>query len=74
MIVNEWGFKDYRLDIYGALDKAPTYSTECQEIVASKALRDNCVLRGTADPAKVLEETVSLCLISWELLDHISNH
>ncbi|KAI9794230.1 MAG: hypothetical protein M1816_006156 [Peltula sp. TS41687] len=57
VIVNEWGFKDYRLDIYGALDKAPTYSTECQEIVASKALRDNCVLRGTADPAKVLEET-----------------
>lgn len=62
MIVNEWGFKDYRLDIYGALDKAPTYSTECQEIVASKALRDNVALRGTADPAKVLEQTVSLYL------------
>ena len=60
IIVNEWGFRDYRLDIYGALDKAPTYATECQEIVASKGLREQVALKGTADPTKVLEETVSL--------------
>jgi glycosyltransferase involved in cell wall biosynthesis len=57
IIVNEWGFSDYHLDIYGALDKAPTYSTECQEILASKSLRENCTLRGTADPTRVLENT-----------------
>ncbi|KAK2781195.1 hypothetical protein FQN53_000739 [Emmonsiellopsis sp. PD_33] len=57
IIINEWGFDDYHLDIYGALDKAPTYSTECQEIIASKGLRGKATLRGTADPVKVLENT-----------------
>lgn len=57
IIVNEWGFDDYHLDIYGALDKAPTYSTECQEIIASKSLRGKATLRGTANPKKVLENT-----------------
>ncbi|KAK2764485.1 hypothetical protein FQN54_009180 [Arachnomyces sp. PD_36] len=57
IIINEWGFDDYHLDIYGALDKAPTYSTECQEIVASKSLRGRATLRGTANPTKVLENT-----------------
>ncbi|KAL1872609.1 hypothetical protein Plec18167_006727 [Paecilomyces lecythidis] len=57
IIVNQWGFDDYYLDIYGAIDKAPTYSTECQELIASKGLRDRVMLRGTADPMKVLENT-----------------
>lgn len=57
IIVNEWGFDDYNLDIYGALDKAPTYSTECQEVIASKSLRGKATLRGTANPTKVLENT-----------------
>lgn len=57
IIINQWKFDDYHLDIYGAIDKAPTYSTECQEIIASKGLRGRVVLRGTADPMKVLENT-----------------
>ncbi|PGH17216.1 hypothetical protein AJ80_04925 [Polytolypa hystricis UAMH7299] len=57
IIVNEWGFDDYHLDIYGAIDKAPTYSTECQELIASKGLRGKATLRGAADPIKVLENT-----------------
>ncbi|KAJ5119712.1 hypothetical protein N7448_010381 [Penicillium atrosanguineum] len=57
IIVNQWKFDDYHLDIYGAIDKAPTYSTECQEIIASKGLRGRVTLRGTADPMKVLENT-----------------
>ena len=57
IIINQWKFDDYHLDIYGAIDKAPTYSTECQEIIASKGLRDRVTLRGTADPLKVLENT-----------------
>jgi hypothetical protein len=47
--VNEWAFKDYQLDIYGALDKAPAYSTNCQEIISSKSLRQNVALRGEAN-------------------------
>ncbi|KAJ5798080.1 Glycosyl transferase [Penicillium pulvis] len=57
IIINQWKFDDYHLDIYGAIDKAPTYSTECQEIIASKGLRGRVTLRGTADPMKVLEKT-----------------
>ncbi|KAF1955380.1 hypothetical protein CC80DRAFT_93164 [Byssothecium circinans] len=57
IISNEWGFKDYKLDIYGALNKAPVYSSECQEILACKGLGQSVALKGTADPAMVLANT-----------------
>jgi hypothetical protein len=57
VITNEWGFKDYKLDIYGALNKSPVYSSECQEILACKGLGQNVAMRGTADPAMVLANT-----------------
>ena len=59
VIVNEWGFKDYRLSIYGDMDKAPAYSVECKEILASKFLRNHVLLKGMGNPAKALEEAVS---------------
>jgi hypothetical protein len=62
IIINRWGFKDYRLDIYGSLDKSPTYSTNCQEIIATKSLRHNVSLQGEADPIDVLQKTVSALL------------
>lgn len=57
VIVNEWGFKDYRLDIYGGLDRSPSYTVECQEIIASKALRGYVTLKGYGNPKAVLEDT-----------------
>jgi hypothetical protein len=57
IISNEWGFKDYKLEIYGALNKAPVYSSECQEILACKGLGQSVALKGTADPAMVLANT-----------------
>ncbi|KAG9248806.1 glycosyltransferase family 4 protein [Calycina marina] len=57
IIVNEWGFRDYRLDIYGAIDKAPSYSTDCFEIVASKSLPRYVTMCGEANPTTVLEKT-----------------
>jgi glycosyltransferase involved in cell wall biosynthesis len=57
IIINQWGFSEYQLDIYGALNKAPIYSSECQEIVATKGLAPNVTLRGTADPSMVLAKT-----------------
>lgn len=65
IISNEWGFKDYKLDIYGALNKAPVYSSECQEILACKGLGTSVTLRGTADPAMVLANSVSNILPSF---------
>lgn len=68
IIINDWGFTDYQLDIYGDMEKAPSYSVECQEIIASKGLRDHVALKGLGNPTKVLEDTVSwistLCLDS----------
>lgn len=57
IIVNKWGFSDYRLEIYGAMDKTPSYTTDCQEIIATKSLRHNVGLKGEADPIAVLERT-----------------
>jgi len=57
IIIHQWGFTEYNLDIYGALNKAPIYSSECQEILATKGLAPNVTLRGTSDPGKVLEQT-----------------
>lgn len=70
IIVNEWGFTDYQLDIYGDTEKAPAYSVECKEILASKSLRDYVTLKGLGSPSKVLEEAVSypqgpLDLVFW---------
>ena len=55
IIVNEWGIKDYQLDVYGDMERAPTYAVECQEIIAAKSLRDHVCLRGLGSPSKVLE-------------------
>jgi hypothetical protein len=63
IIINEWGFKDYKLEIYGALDKSPTYTTNCQEIIATKSLRHQVSLCGEADPIHVLQRTVSHLII-----------
>jgi glycosyltransferase involved in cell wall biosynthesis len=57
IIVHQWGFTEYHLDIYGALNKAPIYSSECQEIIATKGLAPNVTLRGSGDPGAVLSKT-----------------
>jgi hypothetical protein len=57
IIVNEWGFKDYRLDIYGGVDRMPPYTVECQELLASKSLRGYVTLKGYGNPKAVLEDT-----------------
>jgi hypothetical protein len=60
LIVNKWGFTDYRLDIYGDMEKAPAYASECQEVIASKGLRDHVVLKGLGNPSVVLQDAVSV--------------
>ncbi|RKF78556.1 putative glycosyl group 1 family protein [Golovinomyces cichoracearum] len=57
IIVNEWGFEDYRLEIYGAIDKSPSYSMDCLELIASKSLSRFVILCGESDPVTVLEKT-----------------
>ncbi|RKF62390.1 putative glycosyl group 1 family protein [Erysiphe neolycopersici] len=57
IIVNQWGFSDYRLEIYGAIDKSPSYSMDCFELIASKSLSRFVVLCGESDPITVLRKT-----------------
>jgi hypothetical protein len=57
IIVNEWGFKDYRLDVYGGLDRMPAYTVECQELLAAKSLRGYVTLKGYGNPKAVLADT-----------------
>jgi glycosyltransferase involved in cell wall biosynthesis len=56
LIVNKWGFKDYCLHVYGDMERAAGLSAECQELIASKGLREHCVLKGLGNPSKVLQD------------------
>ncbi|KAL2831504.1 hypothetical protein BDW59DRAFT_131293 [Aspergillus cavernicola] len=56
LIVNKWGFTDYRLHIYGDMERAPAYASECQEIIASKGLREHVILKGLGNPSVVLQD------------------
>jgi glycosyltransferase involved in cell wall biosynthesis len=56
LIVNRWGFTDYVLHIYGDMERAASHSTECQELIASKGLRDHCVLKGLGNASLVLQD------------------
>ncbi|KAL3443104.1 hypothetical protein BJX65DRAFT_312121 [Aspergillus insuetus] len=56
LIVNKWGFRDYRLHIYGDMERAPAYASECQEVIASKGLREHVVLKGLGNPSVVLQD------------------
>ncbi|OJJ07409.1 hypothetical protein ASPVEDRAFT_46734 [Aspergillus versicolor CBS 583.65] len=56
LIVHKWGFKDYKLHIYGDMERAPAYASECQEVIASKGLRDNVMLKGLGNPSVVLQD------------------
>ena len=55
-IVNKWGFTDYRLHIYGDMERAASHSTECQELIASKGLQEHCILKGLGNPSVVLQD------------------
>ena len=55
-IVNKWGFKDYELHVYGDLERAAGTAVECQELIASKGLRDNCILKGLGKPDVALQD------------------
>ncbi|EFX04881.1 glycosyl group 1 family protein [Grosmannia clavigera kw1407] len=56
IIVNRWGFKDYKVHVYGDMERAAAIATECQELIASKNLQDVCVLKGLGNPSLVLQD------------------
>lgn len=57
VVINEWKFEDYRLEIFGGLDRAPSYTVECQELLASKGLHGRVLFQGYGNPKQVLAKT-----------------
>ena len=56
IIVNKWGFTDYRLHVYGDKERAATLATECQQLISAKNLQDHCILKGVGTPSVVLQD------------------
>ncbi|KAK3342187.1 glycosyl transferase [Lasiosphaeria hispida] len=56
VIVNKWGFKDYRLHMYGEKERHATIATELIELITSKNLQNHCFLMGLANPAVALQD------------------
>ncbi|KAE9969605.1 hypothetical protein EG328_006786 [Venturia inaequalis] len=55
-IINDFGFEDYRLHIYGAQDREPSYTMETLQIIADRNLTGKVVLAGFGNPKKVLKD------------------
>jgi len=55
-IINDFGFEDYRLHIYGAQDREPAYTMATLQIIADRNLTGKVVLAGFGNPKKVLKD------------------
>ena len=54
VIVQKYGLVEYRLLIYGSLDKDPTYVSECRALISANNLQQNVHLMGLGNAPKVL--------------------
>lgn len=56
VIVNRYSFKDYKLLIYGAKDRQPSYALEMAKLIVKCGLSENVVLAGFGKPDQVLQD------------------
>lgn len=56
IIVNQFGFKDYQLLIYGAQDRQPSYTLETNQLIQEKNLSSHVKLQGFGKPSEVLKD------------------
>lgn len=56
VIVNRYGFKDYRLLVYGAKDRQPSYALEMAKLIVKNNLSENVILAGFGKPKEVLKD------------------
>jgi glycosyltransferase involved in cell wall biosynthesis len=56
VIVNKYGFTDYRLLVYGAQDRQPSYALETTTLINTRNLNDNVILAGFGSPKEVLRD------------------
>jgi hypothetical protein len=56
VIINEYGFNDYTLLIYGALDRQPLYTMEIYQLISDRNLTGHVHLAGFGNPKEVLKD------------------
>ncbi|EJT52261.1 hypothetical protein A1Q1_05471 [Trichosporon asahii var. asahii CBS 2479] len=56
IIINKFGFKDYRLVVYGAKDRQPSYCLEMEKLIVDNNLTEHVVLAGFGKPSEVLKD------------------
>jgi len=56
IIINRFGFKDYRLVVYGAKDRQPSYCLEMEKLIVENNLSQHVVLAGFGNPKEVLKD------------------
>lgn len=56
VIINKYGFDKYRLTIYGAQDRQPSYALETTTLITTRNLSGKVVLGGFGSPKEVLKD------------------
>ncbi|KAK4981099.1 hypothetical protein LTR28_005924, partial [Elasticomyces elasticus] len=56
VIINQFGFHDYRLKVYGAQDRQPSYALDTERIISTRGLAGKVMLAGFGSPKEVLKE------------------
>lgn len=56
IIINKFGFKDYRLVVYGAQDREPQYTIDITKLIQQCKMSDKVTLGGFGRPQEVLKD------------------
>lgn len=56
IIINKFGFKDYRLVVYGAQDREPQYFIDMVKLIQQSKMSDKVTLGGFGRPQEVLKD------------------
>ncbi|KAL5320077.1 hypothetical protein ACEPPN_013139 [Leptodophora sp. 'Broadleaf-Isolate-01'] len=56
LIINSFGFEDYRLLVYGAQDRQPSYAVEVAKLISDRNLTGKVILAGFGSPKEVLKD------------------
>lgn len=56
VIINKFGFKDYKLVVYGAQDREPSYTIDMVKLIQQCKMSDKVILGGFGRPQEVLKD------------------
>ncbi|KAF7558003.1 hypothetical protein G7Z17_g335 [Cylindrodendrum hubeiense] len=56
IIINRFGFTDYKLVVYGAKDRQPAYALEMEKFITDHNLSEKVILAGFGNPKVILKD------------------